>query len=230
MKRCTNKSIRSYQLAVQVTGHGSFPSQCTSNLLPGATLVFVQAKGADGLYTSTTSKIQSVSFVYGMHVNGFNVMTATTSTRSSVTSTATALSTTTSDPRITPPQTAATIASPSTSAAVLNASTKKALSGGAIAGLAIGIIVLLASLILGAWLIIRRWRNAVRRSELPSYDFSPPVVEKDRPQANSSNVETLAHEFKANGNARYATNNTHISELPEPESLHEMSGTPVVYR
>ncbi|EPE26178.1 hypothetical protein GLAREA_02090 [Glarea lozoyensis ATCC 20868] len=203
-----------YQLATGLTTFASFPSQCSSSLTPGETIVY-QTLGADGGFAATTSTIAASSgpsFVWGFHVNGFNVAN---STSISTTNQQTALSQT--------PATTSTSNSLSTSTApsatsINNDRKTIVLSAGAIAGLVVGILVLLASVILGIWIFRRRRR--ISRNLRPPKHTVPVMADK-----------LVRHDLKADGNIDVQRNTGEdsgpgaISELPQPESqmrIHEM--------
>ncbi|KAF4636350.1 hypothetical protein G7Y89_g1728 [Cudoniella acicularis] len=111
------------------------PSQCTSLLTPGQTLIYESSTANDawGAVTSTvptsTTATSGPMIIYGMHVNGFNVIAAVTTHSSS-------LSASTSSPSI-----ASNIPRGSSS-----------LPRDAVAGISVGITLAVILVAAGAWL------------------------------------------------------------------------------
>jgi hypothetical protein len=142
--------IRNYQLATLITGLGGFPSQCSSSLQPGETLIF-QSLGADNIWTQSTFKVvapATPSVVWGFHVNGINVR-ALSPTDTQRTTTSIRQSTTTPN-FATVSVTASATSTTATTATIIGDRKASSLSAGTIAGLAISILVLLNAAIIGA--------------------------------------------------------------------------------
>lgn len=137
-----------YELNVPVTGKDSFPSQCTSLLTRGETLAYQSTtpSGPWGSQTTTVQLTTGPTVVFGMHVNGFNVITAAPIVESSIGT----ASTTPSGP---------VTSSASSAAATIVAVEDSSLSGGAKAGIAIGVVLGILAIAAGAWLIWRRTRR-----------------------------------------------------------------------
>ncbi|KAH6681463.1 hypothetical protein B0J14DRAFT_448022, partial [Halenospora varia] len=78
-----------YTLTTAITGKGAAPSQCISHLTPGQTLTFQTASGvgpwgvASTVVPASTAALVWPTAVYAMHVNGFNVISAATTSKSS---------------------------------------------------------------------------------------------------------------------------------------------------
>ncbi|KAH7378091.1 hypothetical protein BKA64DRAFT_249093 [Cadophora sp. MPI-SDFR-AT-0126] len=138
-----------YGLNVPVTGKDSFPSQCTSLLTKGETLAYQSTtpSGPWGSQTTTVQLTAGPTVVFGMHVNGFNVITAAPVAESS-----TGTASTTSS---------VAISSNSSAAATIVAVEDSSLSGGAKAGIGIGVVLGILAVALGAWMLWRRRRKSV---------------------------------------------------------------------
>jgi hypothetical protein len=179
-----------------------------------------QISGPNGKFTPTASTIKAssgASFIWGFHVNGFNVANPTSTSTSNSQTSPSQISPSTSTPNPLP-------ISATPSATSINSDRKtSSLAAGAIAGLVIGIIVLLSSVILGTW-IIRRRRRMVENSKMN--DYSSPVV------AGARVVHDLQPDRGADvhGDMEKVFRARVISELPQPErkqTIHEMGGNEI---
>ncbi|PVH75742.1 hypothetical protein DL98DRAFT_574858 [Cadophora sp. DSE1049] len=164
-----------YGLNVPVTGKDSFPSQCTSLLTNGETLAYQSTtpSGPWGSQTTTVQLTTGPSVVSGMHVNGFNVVTAAPVAESS-----TGIASTTSSSVVNPGETS------SSSAATIVAVEDNSLSGGAKAGVGIGVVLGILAFATGAWLVWRRTRRKSDEEHLVEREVENPKgpQEMDVPQ------------------------------------------------
>lgn len=148
---------RNYALNIPVTGKDTFPSQCTSSLTSGQTLIYESTtpSGSWGVATSTvpasTAASTGPTIVFGMHVNGFNVISTSTSSTAAV-----SVSGITTN----------SISTSQTSSAPTNTSTGSgSLSKGAAAGIGISVACLAVAALIGAWFFVRRGRRAKKKQE-----------------------------------------------------------------
>lgn len=155
---------RQYSLNVPITGKGTFPSQCTSLLTSGQTLTYESTtpNGPWGIVTSTvpasTAASTGPTIVYGMHVNGFNVLAAATtmsSSSSTITSVTTPLPSNSSAPQTT------------SSATSNGGSSSSALSKGAAAGIAVGVVLVVVLIAIVGWFLFSRSRKGRQEEKSP---------------------------------------------------------------
>ncbi|RDL34346.1 uncharacterized protein BP5553_07474 [Venustampulla echinocandica] len=192
----------SYKLNVPLTGKAKFPSQCTSLLIPGQTLTYQSTTPAGPWGIATTTVVESTAvstgptIVYGMHVNGFNVLSVPTlmpSTSNSPTS-----------------ESLLTSSAPMSTSLPANTSNEKSsLSKGAAAGVGIGVVAAVAAAIMVAWLLVRRRKKRKEAQLSPPMDAdrSQPAFEAD----GKMNGQQSVHEMPATTNM-----------VP---GLHEMNAT-----
>jgi hypothetical protein len=197
---------RNYQLATPITGSATFASQCTSSLIPGATLAYLEFDGTEWQPTKSTVVASSgPTFVWGFHINGFNVQSDPTPL----------ITTTSSIP------TSSTSSLP-TASSINNQETispSKPISSAAIAGIVIGMVLLLAiGVAIGLWLLRRRMQSS--QAELSSNELPQGTKNGEKP-ANVAESESM--------NKNHSTV-APAYELPvsQPHNVHEMSAEPTL--
>jgi hypothetical protein len=136
--------IRQYTLNVELTSRGTFPSQCISIVPSGSTLVYESPSGSPSReWTWTTQTFTSSITVFAQHVNGYNYLS--TSSPSSTSRTSSTTSTTSQTGLVT-----------GTRGAKTNGN---GISGGAKAGIAIGVVLAVLLGGVGLWFIARKRRR-----------------------------------------------------------------------
>jgi hypothetical protein len=132
-----------------VTEVGVFPSQCQSHLTLGNTINFEVRHGdaAEWIHTTSVVDTKGYTVIYGFHMNGFNVISTTSSSQTLTPATVHAITTFV---------TASVTPSPTTET-TKNSTKSNSLWGGSIAGIVIGLIAVLLALAAAiAWIILRR--------------------------------------------------------------------------
>ena len=199
-------------------------AQCTSTAGPGVTVSFrsvvylastVTVTGEDGRVTRQTNAqgtslptsivVQSPAItVYADPVNGFNIVerqasSASTSSRSSITSTYSQ----------TPPSETSAVSTP-----------PSGISAGAIAGAVVGAVAGLGLLALGAFFLFRRKRqhSTVDPSELAAGEEGARKWYSLSPQGGAALEMSASHE------AHELQHGDHAYELPHGDHAHELPG------
>lgn len=140
-----------YDLYVADFAKPSFPSQCTSTMTTGETLsweqiVYVSDKDGD-TWTAATTTVQTETLtIYGLPINGFNIITTSTSSSSSGVSTGIASSTS---------MTTTSLSSTSAGSSSSSGSSVVGVAVGASVGAVVGVLLVAV----GAFLFWRRRRG-----------------------------------------------------------------------
>ncbi|EPE31058.1 kinesin light chain, putative [Glarea lozoyensis ATCC 20868] len=163
----------SYQLSVAASTAG-VPMQCVSKLTAGDKLRYIDPSVTD-MYLTTTigSQLASgeVDFVFGWHANGYNIITSTSSTLSSITTSKTLDMTSTRT-------TVSVTGSPTNTLAGENTTKSPSLHPASIAGLAVGVLIIFMAV--AAFGCIWRYRRRKRMLELvPDQNQSPSVMHEE---------------------------------------------------
>jgi hypothetical protein len=196
---------RQYTLNVPLLSHWTFPSQCVSIITSGQTLAFETTLSSNLGWEPATVTEQSPSVtVYGIHVNGFNVVqtsnsspTGTQSTSSLQPQIATGKSTTS------PSSSTGTSAAASSSSSSPPGGTNMSLSKGAAAGIGIGAAIGVLAVIIGSFLMYRRWkrRKPIQVESKPlelgpgQYEQVPGPYEVDGRAGLQGNSYPMMHEL-----------------------------------
>ncbi|CAK7231220.1 hypothetical protein SBRCBS47491_007857 [Sporothrix bragantina] len=181
-------------LVPQANTAAEFPSQCVSTVTNGQKFTYLASQGSPDQLTTTVAMTTSAT-VFAVPVNGFNLAVGPTLAL-------TTLSTQTSTVTTPPASVSPTTSTPATK--TTDVAKPSSLSPGAYAGIAISIVVVVAFLATGAFLLFRRRRQQKQAGER----------EKAAPIEMAAVVETpkiLHSETEFNDSRGY---NSEIYELP----------------